>query len=140
MKLSKIFLALCISVILTSHVFATSIVVIVHPSSPLKEASKDEIKRLFLSKIDTIQKVKLKPITQNSSQSIRVVFDEDVLGKTPSKAKAYWSRLVFTAAGMPPPELDSNAAVVKWVSENPDAISYVEDSSLNDSVKVLKKF
>ena len=140
MKLSKIFLALCISAILTSHVFATSIVVIVHPSNPLKDVSKDEIKRLFLAKTDGIQKVKLKPIAQNSSQSIRVVFDEDILGKTPSKAKAYWSRLVFTAAGMPPPELGSNGTTVQWVSENPDAIAYVEESSLNDTVKVLKKF
>jgi len=128
------------SAILTSHVFAASIAVIIHPSNALQDASKDEIKRLFLAKTDGIQKVKLKPIAQNSSQSIRVVFDEDVLGKNPSKSKAYWSRLVFTAAGMPPPELDSSGAIVKWVSENPDAIAYVEESSLSDSVKVLKKF
>jgi len=140
MKAPKIFFSLCISTILTSHAFAESIAVIVHPSNPLMDVSKDDIKRIFLSKTDSIKKVKLKPITQNSLQPIRIKFDEDVLGKSPSKSKAYWSRLIFTAAGMPPPELNSNGEIIKWVSENPDAIAYIEESSLNDSVKLLKKF
>ena len=138
MKLSKIISALLISILLTSTAFAASIAVIVHPSNSLSDASKDEIKRLFLSKTDAIKGKKLKAVAQNSSQPIRIVFDEDVLGKNPSKVKAYWARMVFTASGMPPPELDSNTAIIKWVSENPDAIGYIEDSAVNDSVKVLK--
>ena len=140
MKLSKIISALLISISLTSTAFATSIAVIVHPSNSLNDASKDEIKRLFLSKTDAIKGKKLKPVAQNNGQSIRIVFDEDVLGKSPSKVKAYWARLVFTASGMPPPELDSNTAIIKWVSNNPDAIGYIEEGAANDSIKVLKKF
>jgi ABC-type phosphate transport system substrate-binding protein len=140
MKISNIIYALLMSLVMIGNASAASIVVIVHPDSPLKEASQDEIKKLFLAKSSKIQGVGLKPVAQNSSQSIRVVFDEDILGKSPSRAKAYWSRLVFTAAGMPPPELDTNAAVVKWVSENPEAIGYVEASTMDSSVKALKKF
>ena len=140
MKLSKVISALLVSVLLTSTAFAASIAVIVHPDNSLNEVSKDEIKRLFLSKTDAIKGKKLKAVAQNNSQSIRIVFDEDVLGKNPSKVKAYWARMVFTASGMPPPELDSNTAIIKWVSENPDAIGYIEDTAVNSSVKVLKKF
>lgn len=138
MKSSKIISALLVSVFLTSTAFAASIAVIVHPDNSLNDASKDEIKRLFLSKTDAIKGKKLKAVAQNNSQSIRIVFDEDILGKNPSKVKAYWARMVFTASGMPPPELDSNAAIIKWVSENPDAIGYIEDAAVNSSVKVLK--
>ena len=140
MKLSKIISALLISISLTSTAFAASIAVIVHPSNSLNDASKDEVKRLFLSKTDAIKGKKLKPVAQNNGQSIRIVFDEDILGKSPSKVKAYWARLVFTASGMPPPELDSNTAIIKWVSNNPDAIGYIEEGAANDSIKVLKKF
>jgi ABC-type phosphate transport system substrate-binding protein len=140
MKIPSFLYVLLITLAMTGNAFAASITVIVHPDSPLKEASKDEIKKLFLAKSSKIQGVSLKPVAQNSSQSIRIVFDEDILGKNPSRAKAYWSRLVFTAAGMPPPELDTNAAVVKWVSENPKAIGYVEDSTVDSSVKALIRF
>lgn len=140
MKIPSFLYVLLITLAMTGNAFAASITVIVHPDNPLKEASKDEIKKLFLAKSSKIQGVSLKPVAQNSSQSIRIVFDEDILGKSPSRAKAYWSRLVFTAAGMPPPELDTNAAVVKWVSENPKAIGYVEDSTVDSSVKALIRF
>ena len=140
MKLSKIISALLVSLLLTSTAFASSIAIIIHPSNSLNDASKGEIKRLFLSKTDSIKGKKLNPVAQNNSQAIRIVFDEDILGKTPSKVKAYWARMVFTASGMPPPELDSNTAIIKWVSENADAIAYIEEGALNDSVKVLKKF
>lgn len=140
MRVPNFIYALLTTLTITGSAFAASITVIVHPDSPLKEASQNEIKKLFLAKSTKIQGESLKPVAQNSSQSIRVVFDEDILGKNPARAKAYWSRLVFTAAGMPPPELDSNAAIVKWVSENPQAIGYVEDSTVDSSVKILKQF
>ena len=132
-------LALIFSVIFSTQVFAAGIALIVHPSSTLKEASSDEVKRLFLSKTDAIQGVKLKPVIQSTSQSIRIVFDEDALGKSPSKSKAYWSRMVFTAAGMPPPNLESSSAIIEWVSKHPDSVSYIEIESVNDSVKLLKE-
>lgn len=140
MRVPNFIYVLLITLAITCNAFAASITVIVHPDSPLKEASQNEIKKLFLAKSSKIQGESLEPVAQNSSQSIRVVFDEDILGKDPSSAKVHWSRLIFTATGMPPPELDTNYAIVKWVSKNPKAIGYVEDSSVNSSVKVLKRF
>ena len=131
--------ALFIGAMLTSQAFAGGIALIVHPDNQLKNVSNDEIKRLFLSKTDVIQGVKLKPIIQSSSQSIRIVFDEDTLGKSPSKSKAYWSRLIFTAAGAPPPSMESSKEIIKWVSTHPDAISYIEAGSVTGEIKLLKE-
>ena len=130
-------LAILAGSIYSSHVFAGSLSVIVHPSSTLKSASAEEVKRLFLDKKKSIQGIKLQPIAQNSSQSIRVVFDEDVLGKDSSRSKSYWSRLIFTAKGMPPPELDSSPAIVKWVAQHPGSIGYVSSDDMKEGVKVL---
>ncbi|MBV1872650.1 MAG: phosphate ABC transporter substrate-binding protein [Gammaproteobacteria bacterium] len=138
MKLQNIFrLAIMAGVLCSAQAYAGNIAVVIHPSSKLESASLDEVKRLFLDKKKSIQGVKLSAVAQNSSQAIRVVFDEDVLGKDPSRSKAYWSRLIFTAKGMPPPELDSSSAIVKWVSAHPNAIGYVDMGSVNESVKLL---
>lgn len=133
-------LVLSYAYLFSGNVIADSaqISIIVHPSAALKTVSKKEVANLFLAKTDSIQGVKLEPVNQNPSQAIRIVFDEDVLGKTPSKMSAYWARMIFTARGAPPPEFDSNAAIIKWVAEHPDSIAYIENSTVNDSVSVLK--
>lgn len=132
-------LALLVSLSFASSAFAEGIALIVHPSSTLSDASKDEVKRLFLSKTDAIQGVKLKPVAQTPTQPIRVVFDEDALGKSPSKSKAYWSRMIFTASGTPPPQKESSAEIISWVSTHPDSIGYVEVEQVTDGVKILKE-
>ena len=131
--------ALLIGAMLSPQAFAEGIALIAHPDNKLQNVSSDEIKRLFLAKTDAIQGIKLKPVIQATSQSIRIVFDEDALGKSPSKSKAYWSRLIFTAAGSPPPSLDSNEEIIKWVASHPDAISYIDAKAVTDEIKLLKE-
>lgn len=138
------FYALVTGMILSAAIFpphadASGIALIVHPNNPLKNISKDEIVHLFLNKTDTVQNIKLTPIIQTTLQSIRIVFDEDALGKTPSRSKAYWSRIIFTSAGTPPQQMENSSEVIEWISAHPDAIGYVEIEAVDDTVKILKE-
>ncbi|MBV1884345.1 MAG: hypothetical protein KUG82_22075 [Pseudomonadales bacterium] len=126
-----------LSAVFVAPVFAETIVVVGHPTVSIKEISYADLKRLFLAKSDEVQGVKLEPIVQSTLQPIRIVFDEDALGKDPSKSKAYWSRLIFTAAGIPPRTFKSTVEVMQWISAHPNAIGYIESSAVNETVKVL---
>ena len=132
-------LVVALSVVFVAPTFAESIVVVGHPTVSIKEISSADLKRLFLAKSDEVQGVKLKPVVQSTLQPIRIVFDEDALGKDPSKSKAYWSRLIFSAAGIPPRTFESTLEVLQWISANPDAIGYIESSAANKTVKILRK-
>ncbi len=51
--------------------------------------------------------------------------------------QAIWSKIVFTGKGKPPKECKSSVEVKKVVSENVNAIGYIEKSAVDDSVKVI---
>jgi ABC-type phosphate transport system substrate-binding protein len=44
---------------------------------------------------------------------------------------------VFTGKGVPPKEVDNDAAVIELVSQNPSVIGYVDKASVTDAVKVI---
>lgn len=109
--------------ILAPHSAASGIALIVNPSNPLKNISKDEIIHLFPNKTDKAQKIKLTPIIQTTFQSIRIASDEAVLGKTRSKSKVYWSRIIFTSAGTPPQQMENSKEVIEWIAATPTPLA-----------------
>jgi len=122
-------------------IFANSsiaeVVVIVHPSNADSLDSK-LVQRIFLGKEkkfpngnETI------PINQAPTSESRETFDQNVLGRSSSQVSAYWSKLVFTGKGLPPKEVNTDAEVIKLVSQNPSAIGYIERASAADTVKIV---
>jgi ABC-type phosphate transport system substrate-binding protein len=79
------------------------------------------------------------PVNQ-SETSIGIYFHDNVVKKSPSQMKAFWSKLVFTGKGTPPKEFASDEEVLAFVSSTPGAIGYVDDTKVNDSVRVIKKY
>lgn len=77
---------------------------------------------------------------QAENSPVRAEFNDKALGKNASQLKAYWSRLIFTGKGTPPKESGNDADVVALVAQNPNMVGYIDESALNDSVKVLFKF
>ena len=77
------------------------------------------------------------PVEQTEDSPVRAEFYKKVLEKEPSQVKAIWSKIVFSGKGKAPKEYKSSAEVKKVVSENPNAIGYIEKSAADDSVKVV---
>jgi len=67
----------------------------------------------------------IRPVDQSADSASRRAFSEDVLKRSVAAVKSYWQQMVFSGRGVPPPELDSDAEVVKFVVLNPGAIGYV---------------
>jgi hypothetical protein len=51
--------------------------------------------------------------------------------------KRHWSRKVSTGKKGAPEELSNYSDVLKWVSNTPLSIAYIDKNMVNDSVKVL---
>lgn len=119
--------------------YASAVTIIVHPSN---NASLDEsaLKKVFLGKSKTFPDgAQAVPLDLSGGQA-RTDFVENVLGKSESQIKAYWSKLIFTGKGQAPKALDNEAEVIKLVSQDPNAIGYVSDAAVTDAVKVLAKY
>jgi ABC-type phosphate transport system substrate-binding protein len=69
---------------------------------------------------------------------VRIAFDREILGKSPSQSKAMWAQMTFSGKATPPKMADTEADVVRIVSENKNAIGYVSPKSAGATVKVVK--
>ena len=126
-------------VVMSSFTQAEVISVVVNSESKLTAASvkKKDIRSLFLGKASNINGVSLSPVAQSRNRSITLIFNNDVLGKSSDKMRAYWSRVMFSGKASPPPELEDDQAVKMHVARNKDAISYMKKSMVDDTVKSI---
>lgn len=123
----------------SSYSFA-EIAIVVNASNKTT-LSDNDIKRAFMGKLkkysngDKILVLNLKfgSVTRNE-------FDKKALKKSSSQIKAYWSKLVFSGKGKPPPELVSDKDVLALVSSDSNAIGYVDAENVDDTVRVVKRF
>jgi hypothetical protein len=131
----KLFSALLI--LLFSVVTHAEVVVIVHPSNN-NSFAKDEVEALFMVKKSSFADgSKASAYYLSADDPVRHQFDEKLLGKSSSQLKAYWSKLVFTGKGTPPPELSNSSEAVAKVAGDVTAIAYVDKTAVNDGVKVV---
>ncbi|MFN9708345.1 MAG: hypothetical protein ACK53K_08265 [Burkholderiales bacterium] len=132
-----IFLASLASFLTTAH---ADVVVVVNPKSPLVSMSPEQVSAIFLGKnmmLPTGSGAVL--VDQAENSSLYESFYANVTGKTPSQVKAIWARLTFSGRALPPKTLANSAEVKKFIASHPDAIGYIDKSSLDTSVKAVLK-
>jgi ABC-type phosphate transport system substrate-binding protein len=109
----------------------------VHPSNAAA-INTTQIKRIFLGKEKKFSDGKeATPINSVASYSSRDQFDSNILGRSSAQVSAYWSKLVFTGKGIPPKEVENDAAVIAIVVNNQNAIGYVDSAAVTGDVKVI---
>jgi ABC-type phosphate transport system substrate-binding protein len=110
---------------------------IVNPRNPVQAVDRGFLAEAFLKKVarwghgEAIRPVDLMDSTP------RRKFSEDVLGRSVAAVRSYWQQQIFSGRGIPPPELDGDQAVVKFVLQNEGAIGYVSGHAELGAAKVL---
>lgn len=139
-KLIGSLVMICIASIgMTTSAFAGN-VVIVHPKNDAEISAKD-LQRLYLAKKKKFSNgAAVIPLNHKDDVAIRVAFDQEMTGKSPSQMKSYWAKLVFTGKEVPFKQVENDAEMIELVSKNESAIGYVNESSITSSVKVILKF
>ncbi len=106
--------------------------IIVNQQNPATKMFLSQIAQFYLGGSTLFSPVEL---PENSTT--RADFYKKVLEKEPAQVQAIWSKLLFTGKAKAPKEFKTNAEVKKFVSENQNAIGYIDKSAVDDSVKVV---
>jgi hypothetical protein len=77
------------------------------------------------------------PADQRADSATRRAFTELVLKRSVAAVRSYWQQRIFSGRDVPPPELDSDAAVFAFVARYDGAIGYVSAPHPPAGVKVI---
>jgi hypothetical protein len=114
-------------------------VVVVGASSPIQASSKSDIVKVFLGKKKALPGSVAIPIDQDTGNSARTDFYDNTVKKNDAQLKSYWSRLIFTGKGQAPQVVGNDRDIKSMVANNPNFIGYIEESTVDDTVKVIYK-
>lgn len=114
------------------------VVAVVSAKSPVTTLSKSQVTDIFLGKANRFPAgTQAVPFDQAEGSAARAEFYLKATGKSPAQLKAYWSKIIFTGRGQPPPTVANDIEMKKRISENPQAIGYIDRSLADSSVKVV---
>ncbi len=100
--------------------------------------TKNEARAIYLKqKIFWSDGQPIVPINLEAGTEARELFSEKIFGQSSRRLAAYWNQRYYEAGEFPPATLASEEAVIRFVSENPNAIGYVTAANVSDSVAVV---
>jgi hypothetical protein len=105
--------------------------IVVHPDNAIAKVSRQVLSSLFLKQVTRWDDGEAsRPVDLKSDSATRRRFSERVLNRSVAAVKNYWQQRIFSGGGVPPPELESDQAVLAYVTKHRGAVGYV--SSLTD--------
>lgn len=100
--------------------------VIVHPDNRIDAASRAFLADAFLKRVTRWgDDEAIRPVDQRPDSGVRERFSRDVLKRSVAAVRNYWQQRIFSGRGVPPPELESDEAVVTYVLQHRGAVGYV---------------
>jgi hypothetical protein len=112
--------------------------IICHPGNPTTVVERSFVEDAFLKKVRAWPGGEaLRPVDQTPESPVRRRFSEEVLRRPVDAVRAYWQQHIFSGRDVPPPELDSDEDVVRYVARGRGAVGYVSASATLEGVKVL---
>lgn len=113
-------------------------VVIVNRQNPMNHMSRESLADMFFKRAShwddgwTVQ-----PADQCVDSAVRNAFSDDVLRRAVGAVRSYWQQRIFSGRDVPPPELESDEAVVRFVAKYRGAVGYVSTGAKLGETKVL---
>jgi ABC-type phosphate transport system substrate-binding protein len=112
--------------------------IVVNPKNPIASANREFLNDAFLKKTTRWKDGEsLRPVDQRADSSARKRFSESVLKRSVAAVRSYWAQRIFSGRGVPPPELDSDEAVVEYVLKHRGAVGYVSGGAKLGPAKVV---
>ena len=115
---------------------APGFIVVAHPGAPAVD--QKFVADAFLKKITRWPSGEpIRAVDLRFDAPVRASFSDLVLRRSVFAVRSYWQQRIFTGRGVPPPELDSDEAVLRHVRAHPGAVGYVSASAQISAVQVL---
>lgn len=136
--MKKIYFLLMMVLLCCRSVYA-DVLVIVNADNTVKDMSKSEVTAIFMGRYQSFKNgVYALPIDQAADSNIRASFYSLLTGRNIAYINAYWARILFTGRATPPRQVPDNKDVIDLISQNPNAIGYVDSSVDPKKLKGVK--
>jgi len=123
---------------LAGGVANADVVAVVSAKSPIVALSKSQLADIFLGKTDRFPDgSQAVAIDQAEGSAARDEFYDKVAGKSAAQIKAFWSKIIFTGRGQPPPTVANATELRNRIRANPSVIGYLDRGMVDDSVRVV---
>lgn len=100
--------------------------ILVNPANRIDSIDRAFLSDVYLKKVATWHNDwTVRPVQLSRRFGVRDQFNKDVIKKSPAQLRSYWNRQIFAGKGVPPPELESEDDVIRYVLANKGAIGYV---------------
>ena len=97
--------------------------VVVNLSNPVASVPRDVLVDVFLMKASHWDNGETAhPVDLAADSEVRRVFSAQVLERSVAVVRTYWEQLIFSGRDLPPPELDTDEAVIRFVSTHAGAV------------------
>jgi ABC-type phosphate transport system substrate-binding protein len=131
-------LGIVVALSLSGAMVKADVVAVVSAKSPITTLTMSQVADIFFGKASRFPNgVQAFPVDQAEGAAVRDEFYNKVVGKSAAQIKAYWSKIIFTGRGQPPPSVSNDIEMKKRISANPAAIGYIDRSLVDDSVRVV---
>lgn len=101
----------------------------------IQQLAPRELSQIFWRKKQYWQGgARMHPVNLHAEHPLRIAFSKTVLGSVPSEQADYWNGMYFHGT-TPPYSVQSEEAVLRYVSTTKGAIGYVSICNLDDRVK-----
>jgi ABC-type phosphate transport system substrate-binding protein len=125
--------------LLSTPVFAGTAIII--NANNISGIDVEMVKRIYLGKSKAFPDgSRAIPLTFETGNGLRDIFNKDVLGKSESQYSAFWSKLVFTGRGTPPEMISNEDEMLTLVATNPNTIGFIDESKVDGSVRIVGTF
>jgi ABC-type phosphate transport system substrate-binding protein len=115
-----------------------SYVVIVNAANPVASIDRKFLEEAFLKKTTRWPNDEvIRPVDLSPSTAVRRQFTDEVLKRPVEAIKGYWQQRIFSGRDVPPPELNTDADVIKYVAQYEGAVGYVSSGADLAGTKVL---
>jgi ABC-type phosphate transport system substrate-binding protein len=113
------------------------VVVIANPNVKADSVSKNELKEVFTGESSALKEGgHVVPVFQKEGAT-HSEFLSSYLGESPAAVLICWRGMVMSGRASMPKSLDSDSAVVEYVSHTAGAIGYISKAAPHDGVKEL---
>jgi hypothetical protein len=112
--------------------------VITHPGNQATTVDRKFLAEAYLKKVSRWPGAEpLRPVDQLPESAVRRQFSDEVIKRPVTTVKSYWQQQVFSGRDVPPPELENDEAVVRYVLRHPGALGYVSGAAPLEGAKML---
>lgn len=123
-----------------SHIAAADIVIIGHPDIKAENIDTDNIRNLYLGERTSLPSgLHAEPINHVKGSPDREQFFSSVLSMNEKTHNRHWKRMQATRTTYQPIEVSSPEELLESIANTPGSIGYIDESLVDDSVKVLMK-